>query len=85
MAESPSTLFHLPPNPNVVYSAALMANAERMFVTGVAPYPAERTMLTSGLVEACLHSLTGGQQRLETPHLAAVRYAAPRESTYWQS
>lgn len=80
-----STLFHLPPNPNVVYSAALMANAERMFVTGVAPYPAERTMLTSGLVEACLHSLTGGQQRLETPHLAAVRYAAPRESTYWQS
>ncbi|MBI1901492.1 MAG: twin-arginine translocation signal domain-containing protein [Planctomycetia bacterium] len=79
-----STLFHLPPNPNVVYSAALMSKAEEMFTTGRAPYPAERTLLTSGLVAAGLKSLATGQKRIETPQLA-VRYEAPRESQFWRS
>jgi TAT (twin-arginine translocation) pathway signal sequence len=78
-----STLFYLPPNPNVVYSAALMAKAEEMFLTGRAPYPVERTLLTSGLVAAGLASLADGQKRIETPHLA-VRYEAPRESQFWR-
>jgi hypothetical protein len=80
-AEPLSTLFYLPPVPNVTYSAALMSKAEEMFLTGQAPYPAERTMLTSGLTEAGLQSLTLGK-RLETPHLAKVRYAAPQESQF---
>ena len=83
-AEPLSTLFQLPPNPNVVYSAALMSNAEEMFMTGKAPYPVERTLLTSGLVAAGLQSLAAGQKRMETPHLA-VRYEATRASTFWQS
>ena len=82
-AEPLSTLFHLPPNPNVVYSAALMSNAETMFNTGKAPYPVERTLLTSGLVAAGLKSLASDQKRIETPHLA-VRYIAPRESTFFR-
>lgn len=77
-----STLFQLPPNPNVVYSAALMSQVERMIQTGRAPYPVERTLLTSGLVAAGLQSLAAGQRRIETPHLN-VRYEAPRESTFW--
>jgi hypothetical protein len=76
-----STLFHLPPNPNVVYSAALMSKAEETFVTGVSPHPIERTLLTTGLVEAGVRSLGTGQQRIETPHLA-IRYQPPRESTF---
>ena len=79
-----STLFYLPPNPNVVYSAALMAKAEEMFLTGKAPYPIERTLLTTGLVAAGMLSLSSGQQRLETPHLA-IRYQVSRESTFWQT
>jgi hypothetical protein len=79
-----STLFHLPPNPNVVYSAALMSKAEEMFLTGEPAYPVERTLLTSGLVAAGLQSLADGSKRIETPHLA-VRYRAPRQSTFWQS
>jgi hypothetical protein len=82
-SEPLSTLFHLPPNPNVVYSAALMSKAEEMFLSGVAAYPVERTLLTSGLVAAGLRSLAAGQVRLETPHLA-VRYTPPRDSTFWQ-
>jgi hypothetical protein len=79
-----STLFYLPPNPNVTYSAALMAKAEELFSTGKAPYPAERTLLTGGLVEAGLRSIADGGKRLETPHLS-VKYEAPRESLFWQS
>lgn len=78
-----STLFYLPPNPNVVYSAALMSKVEETFLTGKAPYPVERTLLTAGLVEAGMKSLASGQKRLETPHLA-VRYTAPRESQFWR-
>jgi hypothetical protein len=82
-AEPLSTLFYLPPNPNVVYSAALMAQAEELFRTGRPPYPIERTLLTTGLVAAGCRSLGQGQRRLETPHLAA-RYEAPRESRFWR-
>lgn len=76
-----STLFYLPPNPNVTYSAELMSKAEETFMTGKAPFPVERTLLTSGLVEAGCRSLATGQERLETPHLKTA-YQAPRESTF---
>jgi hypothetical protein len=79
-----STLFYLPPNPNVVYSAALMSKAEELFLTGRAPYPLERTLLTTGLVAAGMQSLGNGQKRLETPHLA-IQYQVPPESQYLKS
>lgn len=83
-AEPLSTLFYLPPTPNVTYSAELMAKAEATFLTGKAPCPIERTLLTTGLVEAGVRSIGTGQKRLETPHLA-VRYQVPRESTFARS
>jgi hypothetical protein len=82
-AQPLSTLFYLPPNPNVVYSAALMSKVEETFATGKAPYPVERTLLTSGLVEAGVQSLAANK-RIETPYLN-VRYTAPRASTFWQA
>ena len=83
-AEPLSTMFYLPPNPNVTYSAALMSKAEETFLTNKSPYPVERTLLTSGLVAAGLKSLAAGQKRIETPQLA-VRYSVPPESTFWQN
>jgi hypothetical protein len=82
-SEPLSTLFYLPPNPNVAYSAALMSKAEETFLTGKSPYPIERTLLTSGLVEAGVRSIGMGQKKVDTPHLA-IRYEAPRASTFWQ-
>ena len=79
-----STLFYLPPTANVTYAAGLMAQAERLFVTGKAPYPIGQTLLTTGLVAAGAQSLAEGQRRIETPH-HAVRYRAPRESTFLRS
>ncbi len=60
-----------------------MAQAERMFVTGKAPYPIERTLLTSGILAAALQSRGADGQRLATPHLA-VQYSAPQESLFWK-
>jgi hypothetical protein len=76
-----STQFLLTPEPNVTYSACLMHKAEEMFVTGKAPYPIERTLLTSGMTEACHRSFGQGGKRLETPDLQ-VKYRAPEHSQY---
>jgi hypothetical protein len=79
-----STQFLLPPNPNVAYSACLMHKVEEMIETGKAPFPVERTLLTSGMLESCLDSKAQGQGRLETPHLN-VRYQPPMESQFCQT
>jgi hypothetical protein len=46
-----------------------------------APYPIERTLLTTGLTAAGVTSLGRGG-RIQTPHLAALAYAAPAASTF---
>jgi hypothetical protein len=76
-----STQFLLPPAPNVTYSACLMAAAEEMFTTGRAPWPAERTLLTSGILDRCLDSRLNGHQRLATPELD-VCYRSPSSSSF---
>jgi hypothetical protein len=45
----------------------------QMMVTGKATYPVERTLLTTGMVDALLESRLKGQ-RIETPHLS-VKYS----------
>jgi hypothetical protein len=79
-----STQFLLTPVPNVTYSACLVSKIEEMFTTGRAPYPVERTLLTSGILEACLDSRVQSYQRLETPHLN-VRYQPPAQSQHMRA
>ena len=76
-----STQFLLPPRPNVAYSACLVAQIEAMFISGKPPYPAERTLLVSGLLESCLESKIKNQVRLTTPQLN-VNYQAPPNSVF---
>ena len=75
VADPVSTQFFLPPTPNVTYSACLVAKIVEMVMTGVAPYPAERTLIVSGMLESCLTSRIQDHQHLETPHLR-VEYRA---------
>ena len=79
VADPVSTQFFLPPTPNVTYSACLVAKIVEMIMTGVAPYPAERTLIVSGMLESCLTSRIQDHQCLETPHLR-VEYNAPADS-----
>ena len=67
------------PHPNVHYSAGLVANIEEMFVTRRSPYPVERTLIVSGILDLCLESMVRGNVRLETPELK-VRYRVGAES-----
>lgn len=65
----------------VQYSSILMTNAEKMFLTRKAGYPIERTLLTSGVVEAACQSLTY-KKRISTPHMASLTYMAPAQSLF---
>ncbi len=79
-----SNQFFLSPTPNVTYSACLVSKIEEMFETGRAPYPVQRTLIVSGILEACLTSRLQDHQRLETPEID-VRYQAPRTSQHAQA
>jgi hypothetical protein len=62
----------------------LVHHIEEMVETGTAPYPVERTLLTSGMTLAGVESLHRGQIRIETPEMR-VAYRPGRESTFWRS
>ena len=79
-----STLFQLPPNPNVVYSRRSDGRRRANVPHRRGRHGRlKRTLLTSGLVQSGVQSLTK-QQRLETPHLD-VRYQSPKQSLFWQA
>jgi hypothetical protein len=56
---------------------------ERMIIENRAPYPVERTLLTSGMVLAGVESFHRGEQPVDTPEMA-VRYTAPKDSLFWR-
>jgi hypothetical protein len=66
------------------FFSPLVNNVEKMFLTGKAPYPIERTLLTTGLTETGVDSLYAGQKRIQTPYLA-IPYQPSRESTFWRT
>jgi hypothetical protein len=49
--------------------ACLVKNIERMFETGIATYPVERTLLTSGILDCIMESRFRGYTRLTTTEL----------------
>jgi len=66
------------------FFSPLVNNMEKMFLTGKATYPVERTLLTTGLTAAGVESLYRKQVRYETPHLN-IRYQPSKESTFQRS
>ena len=66
------------------FFSPLVNNVEQMFLSGVATYPVERTLLTTGLVAAGVESLFQDQTRQETPHLN-ISYQPTEESTFWRT
>ena len=55
----------------------LIRHIERMIVENRAPYPVERTLLTSGMTLAAVESLFRGQTPMQTPEME-VRYSRRR-------
>ena len=61
----------------------LVRHIEDMVLTGKAPYPVERTLLTSGMTLAAVESLHRGSAVVETPQMD-VKYDVAPESTFWR-
>lgn len=80
-AKPASCMFYLPPPPGAKYFDCLVANIEKLLETGKPPYPVERTLLTSGTLDAAMESHYHRGTRIETPELD-VRYPAPADSGF---
>jgi hypothetical protein len=81
-AEEPlSLLMWLEEGPPYGHFACLVRNIEQMFETGVPPYPVERTLLTSGILDFAMESRFRGYKRISTPELD-VRYRASEASHF---
>jgi hypothetical protein len=80
-AKPASCMFHLPPPPGAKYFDCQTANIEKLLETGRSPYPVERTLLTSGILDAIMESHYRRGTKVETPELE-VRYAAPADSGF---
>jgi hypothetical protein len=72
-----ATEVYLAEGPPHAHFSYLSLNIEEMFVTGQPSYPVERTLLTTGILEAAIDSRYQGHNRLETPHLD-VSYQPPQ-------
>jgi hypothetical protein len=60
----------------------LCRHVETTMIERRAPYPVQRTLLTSGMVIGGVNSLHADQKPVETPHLN-VTYRGRPESTFW--
>lgn len=69
-----STLFWTQEARPLAHFSLLMREVSPMMRTGKPGYPVERTLMTSGLLDACLISMKNGGARLETPYLREVEY-----------
>jgi hypothetical protein len=70
--------FYLQQPDPFAHFAELTKAIDSMIQTGHAPYPVERTLLTTGVLDAMMTSRFKGGVRVETPHLD-VKY----EATEW--
>jgi hypothetical protein len=76
-----SCLFQLPSPPGARYFDALVYNIEKLLTAGKAPYPVERTLLTSGVLDAAMESHHHRGSLVETKELK-LAYAAPADSGF---
>jgi hypothetical protein len=64
-----STHFYLQQPDPFAHFAYLVKAIDSMMQTGHAPYPVERTLLTTGILDAVMTSKADKHRRVETPHL----------------
>jgi len=81
--ELQSTLFELPAPPGAKFFDPLTFNIEKFLASGKAPYPVERTLLTSIVLDFAMRSLAKNGEKIEHPAMK-IAYAAPKESSFFR-
>ena len=76
-----SCMFYLPMPPGARFFDGQVLAIEKFLQTRQAPYPVERTLLTTGVLAAAIDSRHQKDQRLETPQLE-FSYRAPADSGF---
>lgn len=61
----------------------LVRHIETLVLENCAPYPVERTLLTSGMTLAAVDSIHQGYTKIETPQMD-VSYKVPEASLFWR-
>jgi hypothetical protein len=79
--EPASCLFYLPQPPGAKHFDCLVNQIETLFETGRVPYPIERTLLTTGILDAAMESHHRRGSRIATPELD-VPYLPPASSLF---
>jgi hypothetical protein len=82
-AEPVSFYFDLPQPPGARFFDPLTWHIEQFFHTGQPPYPVERTLMTSTVLDLALHSLKDGSRPIESPALN-IRYQPPVSSGFFR-
>jgi hypothetical protein len=78
-----SCCFHLPAPPGARFFDPLTWHIEQFFHTGKSPYPVERTLLTSTVLDLALHSLKAGSQPVAKDALK-IHYQPPTNSGFFR-
>ena len=73
--------FNLVREGNHAHFGYLCHNIQRFFLSGTPPYPPERTLLVTGVIDAVMNSRHEGHRRIETPWLD-VAYDSYAEMPY---
>jgi hypothetical protein len=63
------------------HGTGLTYQIEQLYLTQRPNYPVERTLLTTGALDALMDSSYEKARRIETPHLK-IAYRAPKESLF---
>lgn len=71
-----ATKFALQEGPPYRHFARLVKAIEHMIHTGEPAYPVERTVITTGVIDAAMQSLAGAGRRIETPQLDIAYHPA---------
>jgi hypothetical protein len=78
-----SSCFYLPAPPGARFFDPLTWHIEQFFLTGQPPYPVERTLLTSTVLDLALHSLKDGSRPVASEALD-IRYTPPASSGFFR-
>ena len=74
-----ATEFYLQNEGPFAHFSYLSLNIQEMFLKGKSQYPVERTLITTGVLDAAMRSRFHGHVRVDTPYMAGISYRSYTE------